>query len=262
MKTAVKAVTPLIIVLSGIAAIVIIDCNTSSLKELVYALSSDATVTDVTPSMPAPRAAESSPAWSTVALVNATSKPVTVFVAFGAGSVVLPQSWPFCGVDSGLACSFSLAGKSELTMPDGGRTLNATFSFDKPVTCNTTKAEVNVNNPVWYDVVDISLVDGFNKALRIDVQATTGDLGSVERPLGPVWGKTGNERNYGVFPDGCDVCTARLSPPCGMPPGTRDGCKQGSQYKPDVPCQYQGTVMGGGGIYRIVYLGDMQPMGE
>ena len=137
--------------------------------------------------------------------------------------------------------------------PVHGAWLNATFSFEAPVTCNTTKAEVNVNNPAWYDILDVSLVDGFNKALRIDVSGGT--------TLGPVWSIYGNEKSFGVFPNGCDICTARQSPPCGMSPG-RDGCKSGTQYKPDVPCQYQGSTMGGGGSYRIVYLGDMRPMGE
>jgi hypothetical protein len=34
----------------------------------------------------------------------------------------------------------------------------------------------------------------------------------------------------------------------------KDGCKAGTQYKPDVPCQYQGTVKGGGGAVTVTLL--------
>jgi hypothetical protein len=214
-----------------------------------------------TTAAPAPAPSElpaSTPIAATVTLVNETKQSVQVFVAFGASSVVLPASWPFCNVDAGLVCFFPLAAKTEQSLPLAGKWLNATFSFAGPVTCNTTKAEINVNNPKWFDIADISLVDGFSKALRID---TTDTADGGMRILGPVWGPYGNEKNYGVYPDGCDICVERQSPPCGMKPG-RDGCKSGSQYDPSVPCQFQGATMGGAGAYRVVYLGDLRPVGE
>ena len=217
----------------------------------------DAGLTDITiveaGAAPASTAATPGKGSATVVLVNETSKPVEVSVAFGANSVAkLPT---LCGADAGLTCSLPLAAKSEVPLPLAGQWLNATFSFGAPVACGSTKAEINVNNPAWYDITDISLVDGFSNALRID---TTDTADGGLRILGPVWSATGNERNYGVFPNGCDICVARQKPSCGMPPG-KDGCKGGTQYNPDVPCQHQGAAMGGGGAYRVVYLGDLRP---
>ena len=182
---------------------------------------------------------------STLAVANDTDRPVFVFVSFGANSVVLPAStgWSFCKATAALNCSFGLGPKNKLEMPLGGKYLNATFSFEKPVGCETTKAEININNPQWYDVVDISLVDGWNKIVSID---------GASKPIGPVLA-TGNEKAFGVYPNGCDICVARQSPPCGMKPG-KDGCKGGTQYAPDVPCQYQGPTMGGGGAYTVRLL--------
>ena len=128
----------------------------------------------------------------------------------------------------------------------GGKYLNATIGFGGTVMCGTTKAELNLNNPKWYDVADVSLVDGFSTKIEISVKGRDG-----LKKLGPPLGKEGNEKVFGLFPLGCDICTARQSPPCGMKPG-KDGCKSGTQYKPDVPCQYQGPVMGGGSAYKVI----------
>jgi hypothetical protein len=49
---------------------------------------------------------------------------------------------------------------------------------------------------------------------------------------------------------GCDICTARDNPPCGIAKG-KEGCKAGTQYKPDVPCQNQGKKMGGGSVVVV-----------
>jgi hypothetical protein len=38
-----------------------------------------------------------------------------------------------------------------------------------------------------------------------------------------------------------------------MTPGT-DGCKSGTQYKPDVPCQHQGATMGGGAFVSVALV--------
>jgi hypothetical protein len=73
--------------------------------------------------------------------------------------------------------------------------------------------------------------------------------------LGPPKGKDGNEKVLGLFPYGCDVCVARVSPPCGIPKG-RIGCKHGTQYKPDVVCQYQGPQKKRGNQKIVVRLGD------
>jgi hypothetical protein len=147
-----------------------------------------------------------------------------------------------------LNCNFPLAKGATQELPLAAQNLNATFSFFQPVTCATTKVELNVNNPEWYDVSDVSLVDGFNVPVRLQFGAT--DV-TVQQA-------TGNETKAGVYPNGCDICVARQNPPCGMQPGT-DGCKAGTQYDPDVPCQLQGSVMGGGSNRVVVELIDVEP---
>ena len=179
---------------------------------------------------------------------NATSDNVAVVVAFGSGSVVGPSTWSFCTKLTPETCDFPLAANSTQDMPLGGRYLNATLSFDRTATCGATKAEVNVNNPSWYDIADVSLVDGYSNKIEITAIEPGADAGSVQ--LGPPVGRSGNERVFGVFPLGCDICVERQHPPCGMTPG-KSGCKSGSQYKPDVPCQYQGSVLGGGTTFTI-----------
>jgi hypothetical protein len=134
--------------------------------------------------------------------------------------------------------------KSSQELPTGGSYLNVTISFNSPATCGNTKAEVNVNNPSWYDVTDVSLVDGFSNFIVIDANGTK---------IVP-HGKSGNEKAFGVYPLGCDACALRLNPPCGFPAGTKDGCKGGTQYKPDVPCQYQGPMKGGGGSIKVMLV--------
>jgi len=189
---------------------------------------------------------------STVSVVNETDEDTKVFFAFGANSAVLPSSpgWSFCH-GSGLTCSFSLTKHTTHDLPLAGQWLNATISFDKPVTCETTKAEVNINNPNWFDELDVSLVDGFNRLIAIHVVGPSApgqggvpaDAGEVT--LGPPHGISDNENVVGVFPNGCDVCTARQSPPCGRTPST-SGCKSGTQYNPAVVCQWQGATLSGG----------------
>jgi len=190
------------------------------------------------PSASAPSAvpANGAPGSSTVTIANGTGYATTVYVAFGADSVVLPPAWSFCTAQGKLNCSFLLAPRGTQALPLARQYLNATFSFDAPVACGITKAEVNVNNPSWYDILDVSLVDGFSNLITIEAGDAT---------LGPPNGPKGNEQVFGLFPLGCDVCVARQSPPCGIPKGT-DGCKAGTQYDPKPPCQWQGTVMGGG----------------
>jgi len=178
---------------------------------------------------------------------NATAADTTVFVAFGSDSVVSVADWPFCK-GSGLTCNFPLPANTEQLSNINNKYLNATISFIAPVTCNVTKAEFNINNPKWYDITDVSLVDGYNGIVEVKIDSHT------SLTISPI-GKTGNEKVFGVYPYGCDICTARQNPPCSIPKGS-DGCKTGTQYKPDVPCQYQGTKMGGGLVkYSVIWRG-------
>jgi len=179
---------------------------------------------------------------------NDTPGSTLVYVAFGADSVVRPADWKFCHATGPLTCDFPVAAGGKQELPLAGRYLNATLAFGAPVACGATKAELNLNNPAWYDVTDVSLVDGYSNMVRVTVTDPSGT-----KVLGPPLGASGNEKVYGVFPLGCDVCTAREHPPCGMVPG-KDGCKAGSQYKPDVPCQHQGAVMGGGSKVEVALV--------
>lgn len=183
---------------------------------------------------------------STVSVKNDTDADTIVYVAFGSNSVVLPSSagWSFCAATSNLTCSFKLQAHTSQDLPLAGQFLNATMAFGAGVGCGSTKAEMTVNNPKWYDVLDVSLVDGFSNKISIAVGDTM---------LGPPVGRDENEKVYGLFPYGCDICVARQSPPCGIPVG-KAGCKGGTQYAPDVPCQFQGPTMGGGSAIVVALL--------
>lgn len=183
---------------------------------------------------------------ATLSIANRTSAPITVFVAFGADSIV--TSLPSCTPAGRLQCSLPLAKDTTLALPLAGKYLNATLSVNGPVTCGMTKVELNLNNPAWYDIVDVSLVDGFSTAVRVSLTDSKG-----AHSIGPVVSQTGNEKAFGVYPYGCDLCVERSSPPCDIPKG-REGCKKGpDQYHPAVPCQYQGTKKGGGTAVAITF---------
>ena len=190
--------------------------------------------------------AKATPA-TTAAVHNKTKAATTVYVAFGSDSAITSSDWAFC-TGSGLNCSFPLAAGAVQPLT-GIAYLNATIAFGEAVGCGVTKSEVNINNPAWYDILDVSLVDGYSNSVQI-VATPTG--GKAEQ-LGPPLGETGNEKVYGLFPYGCDICVERQAPPCGIPTG-KAGCKTGTQYDPDVICQWQGPTMGGGGLAVEVQL--------
>ncbi len=177
---------------------------------------------------------------------NEQANSVDVYVSFGSDSKITAADWSFC-TGSGLNCQFSLGGKTMQLMPNpDGKYINATLSFGAPVDCGVTKAEVNINNPSWYDTFDVSLVDGYSNNVEMIYTPPSGSATT----LGPPNGETGNEKVYGVFPYGCDICVERQNPPCGITKG-KEGCKTGTQYNPDVPCQMQGAVKGGGGSLEV-----------
>jgi hypothetical protein len=177
-------------------------------------------------------APEGAPSWNSAVVSNLTPSPVTAYISFGADSVV--RSFPFCG-DSG-GCSFPLAPGSSQPLPTGGAYLNATISFQAAPGCNVSLGEINLGNPSWTeDTANISLVNGWNDDIEIAVTSSDGGV----LLLGPTLGPTGNASVFGVYPNGCDICVARQSPPCGIVPcsGPSCGCKAGTQYNPAVPCQ-------------------------
>jgi hypothetical protein len=183
-------------------------------------------------------------------VTNLTPKATVVYIAFGADSTVLPSSpgWSFCTASANLNCSFPLGPDDTRILPLAGKYLNATFAFGAAPGCGTTKAEVNLNNPSWYDVVDVSLVDGYSVPIAIDYVDASG-----KKRFGPPNGPSGNETLLGVYPLGCDICVARQKPPCGIQPGT-SGCKAGKQFAPSPACQYQGVTKGGGGYATVILM--------
>jgi len=180
---------------------------------------------------------------TSLTLSNKTGASAIVNVSFGSDSVINATNWPFCAATSPLVCSFTMAANEDKMMPSSGY-LNATLAINGPVGCGSTKAELNLNNPAWYDVADVSLVDGYSNKISITANGTI---------LGPPNGKEGNEKVFGLYPLGCDICTARQSPPCGIPAGG-PGCHGGTQYAPVPPCQYQGPSKGGGGAVVVTAL--------
>jgi hypothetical protein len=182
--------------------------------------------------------------------MGSTAMSTTVYFSFGADSKIKAADWAsWCTVTAPLNCNFTMTGKQVLPNPTGAY-LNVTLAFGGSVACGATKAEINVNNPAWFDTLDVSLVDGYSNKIEIDYLPPGG---KIPVKLGPPMGKDGNEKVLGLFPYGCDICTARQSPPCGIAPGGA-GCKAGTQYKPDVACQYQGTIKGGGGTVDVILL--------
>lgn len=198
-----------------------------------------------------PASSQAAAAASTLVVRNATDAVTTVYIAFGSDSYATARFWPWlCQFPQQVfQCSFQLQAHHEQELPLDGKHLNATLAFGGPVGCGTTKAELNVNNPKWYDVADVSLVDGYSNDVRIDVGGAT---------LGPPLSEALDEKVFGLYPIGCDVCVARQNPPCGTgAPGSVIGCKDGpDQYHPDVPCQWQGSVIGGGSRVEVVLVAD------
>jgi len=175
---------------------------------------------------------------------NRTYSTVLVFASFGSDSVVGPQNWPFCtALDAG-GCSLSLGPDAGRDLPTDGEYLNVTLSFNQPPGCQVSLGELNIGNPDWAeDTANISLVNGWNADLEIDIGDGWSDVGMTR--LGPTQGPLHNAGAFGVYPNGCDICVAKQSPPCGIQPcGSPDGspascgCKVGSQYDPKVPCQW------------------------
>lgn len=166
---------------------------------------------------------------ATAKVTNASGAAINMHIKFGAAT----KAHPFCGNAS---CVVPIPNGATIDIPTCGKYLNATLAFNAPVGCGATKVELDLNNPKWFDIVDVSLVDGWN----IPVEVTASG-----KKIGPVDSAIDNEKAFGVYPLACDICVERQSPPCGYAPG-KEGCKSGTQYKPDVPCQYQGTVKGGG----------------
>lgn len=141
------------------------------------------------------------------------------------------------GTTSNLNCGFDLGpGEQKEIANPMYKMVSFSLAFNKTVGCGATKAELTINAKSD-DVFDVSCVDGFNEKIVMTFDPASG---GKQVKLGPPCGLTGNEKAYGVFPYGCDICAGRLTPPkaCGPYPPGNSGCKSGTENKPGVICQY------------------------
>jgi hypothetical protein len=159
-------------------------------------------------------AAEAADKNKTVRITNRQGTQAQVYINFAADSVLKPTDVPFCKVTGSLNCEFTLAANSSRDIPNPqAKYLNMALAFNAPVTCGSTKAEVLVNNPNWFDVLDVSVVDGFNEKIQINLTPTGGSM----TQLGPPVGKLGNQKVFGVFPTAARFARGSKTRRAGIP---------------------------------------------
>ena len=67
----------------------------------------------------------------------------------------------------GLTCQFHLGKHESRVLPLGGQYLNATMAFDALSCGFELESRGQRQQPTWYDVVDVSLVDGYSKKIML-----------------------------------------------------------------------------------------------
>jgi hypothetical protein len=141
-------------------------------------------------------------------IVNNQSSAADVFINFASNSVInVTNLGGFCDSQSigSLNCHHTLAANKSEDLPNPDfKYVNLALAFNHVVDCGATKAEVIANNPDWYDIMDVSVVDGFNNKIEIDAA----EHGKMPVKLGPPAGMTGNQQLFGVFPFACTQCAA------------------------------------------------------
>jgi len=174
----------------------------------------------------------------TVTITNNTTATRTIYIGFNGASLgpYSPSDFPFCtfpAQGNQYACSFTLASHASQPIQLTKGNFNVAISADILVwsMCGggtgLTMAELNLNTQGsdWYD---ISLVNGFNYGASITPSSGTAIT---------VTSATGNSKNPGVYPLGCDICTGPSSPPTGS------GCPgknypQEGHVNTQPPCQF------------------------
>jgi hypothetical protein len=185
----------------------------------------------------------------TITIYNMTQNTITLYMVFqaGSGGYTLPDSFPGWTLTSNpLMITTSMAPSSPtqnpppkpiplvVNFPCTTQYMPINISADGlPQTgCSITQFEINMcagGGPVYQDTYDISLVNGFNYPGEIKPDSGTAIMVCCGTP---------NKTNPGVYPWGCDICTAQ-SPNGGSPcPTSNPDCKSGTQYDPTVPCGY------------------------
>jgi Thaumatin family len=174
----------------------------------------------------------------TVTITNSTSGSRTIYIGFNGASLgpYSQSDFPFCtfpAQGNPYACSFTLAsGKSQPIQLTKGN-FNVAISADILVwsSCGggtgLSMAELNLNTQGndWYDV---SLVNGFNYG--VSIKPSSGNAITVTSA-------TGNSKNPGVYPLGCDICTGPSNPPTG-PGCPGKNYPQEGHVNTQPPCQF------------------------
>jgi hypothetical protein len=203
-------------------------------------------------------------------LHNATDTDVTAYITLGATSGCV-QDVALVTLSDGqsinklfpLMGTINLAAKKtiELTAPVG-MGFNGNFSFNTPpLNCPTPEfqfgvnlAEFIINNwfqPNGQETVDNSCVAGANAFIRFELSAddwtTNGGTITVKSFMNTVWSQ--NTGLIGVYPYGCDNCTASVSPPSCV--------GQQPQFVNKEPiCNVQRSALSNqGGTVRVVFNG-------
>lgn len=146
--------------------------------------------------------------------------PVTADQLSGAGfcqDVIDSANPPYAG-----KCTLTLDANGEKTFPSFDNTcLSGNVTFGGYASCpggafpeGTTTAEFTLNPQDGFEVVDISLVNGYSDKVEISMQGGAEWSDSVEtvkqivsKPLGM------NVGNPGVYPKNCTICTALSGSP-------------------------------------------------
>lgn len=202
-------------------------------------------------------------------LTNSSSSPVLAYITLGAtpgcvqdvaslsisDGIVVNKLYPLMG-------NFNLPATTtvEITAP-AGLGFNGNFSFGTPpLNCSTPDwpegvalAEFIINNGFQVggqETVDISCVCGANAYLGFDLSSDDWTANGGAIPVKRIRNSTryANTGLVGVFPYGCDNCTASDSPPSCV--------GQQPQFVNDLPiCNVQRPASSPGGVVRVIFEG-------
>jgi len=205
-------------------------------------------------------------------IFNATDSAVTVWITLGAteGCIQNCKAIPYV-TDSlaPLVGSFVLrANDSTIVWSPDSLGFNGNISFNtQPINCATKEFPNGVNmfefiinnyfqagNP--QETVDISCVAGTSCIILCNLTGgNPWNAGSNYDSIRDIKNSLDNKNSglIGVFPFGCDTCTGAKNPP---------SCDSVSTDKQtESICTVQRNAVGaGGGLVKVVYLGQMQPL--
>lgn len=200
-------------------------------------------------------------------VTNRSGADVETFITLGPtpGCVANVRRLPFVtNVLKDLQGSFTLrAGQSVDYTPPPGQCINGNYSFGSPpLNCPPAEflnginlAEFNLNNGAQgagaQETLDNSGVSGINASITYVMTGGGAWNGGLTQPHISSFQNQGLHQNVGlvgVYPWGCDTCTARTAPPvCSTP---YDGACQSEQI-----CNVQRDASSSGGTVEIIFNG-------